>query len=105
MRPLSFWQESEYLQNSGQAFLVRQGSLAFIEHFTTANDRSPYVTDPHSHVSKLSPILGQSPLHTYRHSHLAVHNVGSGYGTARLPTSEKLRRTSAKNLRSPRRTV
>src|SRR5258708_35037649 len=53
MRPLSFWQESEHLQNSGQAFLVRQGSLVFIEHFTIANDRSPYVTDPHSHVSKL----------------------------------------------------
>ncbi len=33
MRPLSFWQESEYLQNSGQAFLVRQESLVFIEHF------------------------------------------------------------------------
>jgi hypothetical protein len=53
MRPLSFWQEREYLKNSGQAFLVRQGSLVFIEHFTIANDRSTYITDPHSHVSKL----------------------------------------------------
>jgi len=53
MRLLSFWQESEYLQNSGQAFLVRQGSLVFIEHFTIANDRSTYVTDKRtSHAVK-----------------------------------------------------
>jgi hypothetical protein len=53
MRPLSFWQESEHPQNAGQAMLVRQGSLVVMEHFIIANDRSTYVTDPHSLVPKL----------------------------------------------------
>src|SRR2546421_8586287 len=48
---LSFWQESEHLQMAGQTLLVRQGSLVFLEHFTIANDPSPYFPDPHSHLS------------------------------------------------------
>ena len=40
----SFLARERASPNSGQAFLVRQSSLVFTEHFTIENDSSPYVT-------------------------------------------------------------
>jgi hypothetical protein len=53
MYPPFFLARERASPKSRQAFLVRQGSLVFIEHFTTATDSSPYGIDPHSHVPKL----------------------------------------------------